>query len=55
MAKKSKKIWFQKLQWQLEDKWHSAESAWNIAYSIGKKKYGAEWMAAKSRKARLKK
>ena len=39
---------FKRLAWKLRRQWHSARSANAIAASIGRRKYGARWMARKA-------
>jgi hypothetical protein len=49
-VKKGKHVGFQKLQSQIEKKGYSKESAGNIAYSVGVKKYGKTGMSALRKK-----
>jgi hypothetical protein len=51
-VKKGKHIGFQKLQKQIEGKGYSKESAGNITYSIGVKKYGKEGFDKLRKKAK---
>lgn len=46
---------FNELSKKIQKQWHSKQSADAIAASIGRKKYGAEWMAKKAAEGKKKK